>query len=523
MQTFYRKRINKLFSVILIAIFFTSFTLTALPAKVMAAMPTNTLEITGDGVTPITFTREQLEEMKQYQQIYSVINTWPTKKWYVGKGVKLSELLEKAEIKDEAKLIKFSSIDGYAVTLTVQELLKDKRYYYPNFKDDSLGDGDGVVTGSTAGAQLVEPIVGLISIEGSNNPKYMNNLNSLILMVGQRGVNEQTGNLFVKYLNKIEVLTDEPEDWDIPQANPESGVIPEGTMITLTNKNMDDDKVYYTIDGTTPNLNSLMYNKIAKRWWSARADVLGLYNPPIGPINENTIIKAITIGPGKKDSEVVTFSYEIEDTLSENGTENVVDNQIDDNQKDDTSVIPEPKDNDTEVKILSDTKTHWAKDNISKLIATGSVSGYPDGTFKPDQTITRAEFASILCNVFKFESKGSKTFNDTKEHWANDNIAKAAAAGVVSGYNDETFGPNDLITREQMAVMIARAVNLELVVEEINFDDSDNISGWAKPAMTTVNKNGIMKGYPDNTIRPQGKASRAEAVTVIINALPVTR
>ena len=118
------------FSIFLVAIFLTTLTLNA-----WAAMPTDFLEITGDGVTPITFTREQLEKMEQHEQTYSVINTWPTKKWYVGKGVKLRDLLEKAEIKDEAKLIKkFYSIDGYSVTLTVDELFNDKRYYYPHLK-----------------------------------------------------------------------------------------------------------------------------------------------------------------------------------------------------------------------------------------------------------------------------------------------------------------------------------------------------------------------------------------------------
>lgn len=510
---FSKRSSYRFFSIFLVAIFLTTLTLNA-----WAAMPTDFLEITGDGVTPITFTREQLEKMEQHEQTYSVINTWPTKKWYVGKGVKLRDLLEKAEIKDEAKLIKFYSIDGYSVTLTVDELFNDKRYYYPHFKDASLGDGDGVVAGSTAGAQIVEPIIGLVSVEGSNNPQYMNQLNTLILMLGQRAVTEQTGNLFVKYLDKIEVLTDEPDKWDNPQANPAGGIVPAGTMVTLSNKNMDDDKIYYTTDGTTPNINSNMYNKIAKRWWPSRADVLGVHNSPIGPINENTVIKAITIGPGKKNSDVVTFSYEVKENISDNDAVELEDKQIEGGGKEETSMANGPS-NDIKATTLSDINNHWAKGNIEKLIATGAVSGYPDGTFKPDKTITRAEFASILCNVFKFEDKGNNIFADTKEHWAKENISKAASAGVVSGYDKYNFGPDDLITREQMAVMIARAINLAPIQEELNFHDNDRISSWAKPSMAIVNKQGIMTGYPDNTIKPQGKASRAEAITVIVNAL----
>jgi len=275
------------------------------------AEPSISLEITGDGVqTPVTLTLSQLQAMDQYQHVYSAINTWPTKKWYVGKGVKLRDLLARAGIKPEAKLIKFTAQDGYTVTLTVKELLKDKRYYFPHFKTGS--DGDGNMPGSPAGAEEVEPILALVSVEGSNNPKYMNDMNSLLLMLGQRAVTEQTGNLFVKYVNKIEVLTAEPEKWDAPQANPGSGVVPAGTMVTLSNIHNDDDKIYYTTDGSTPTLNSPMYNWIAKRWWSSRADVLGTINRPIGPINKDTVIKAITIGPGKLDSDVVTFTYKVE-------------------------------------------------------------------------------------------------------------------------------------------------------------------------------------------------------------------
>lgn len=282
----------------------------AVPASVLAA--SESLEITGDGVThPVTFTLQELAEMKQYRYQYSCINTWPSKKWYVGEGVKLWDLLMEAGIKeDEAKLLRFTSNDGYTVTMTIKELFLDKRYYFPSFKAGG-SDSDGHLPGDPSDKREVEPIVALISVEGSDNPEYMNKLNSLLLMMGQRAVTEQTGNLFVKYLNKIEVLTKEPEKWDAPQANPAGGTVPPGTMVTLSNLYNDDDKIYYTTDGSTPTLNSPIYNWIASRWWSARADVLGNINHPIGPINENTTIKAVTIGPGKEDSEVVTFQYQV--------------------------------------------------------------------------------------------------------------------------------------------------------------------------------------------------------------------
>ncbi len=313
---FYRL-IMVIFSMILMAGVFSLIS----SAPVQAA--SDSLEITGDGVTnPATFTLDQLKDMEQCQYLYSCINTWPTKKWYVGKGVRLSELLERAGMTDEATLIRFSSIDGYAVTLTVDELFKDKRYRFPNFKNGA--DGDGHIPGDPSGRVEVEPIVALISVEGSDNPEYMNDLNSLLLMLGQRTVTEQTGNLFVKYLNKIEVLTVEPVKWDAPQANPGSGKVPAGTMVTLSNIHNDDDKIHYTTDGSTPTMESPMYNWIASRWWPARADVLGIINHPIGPINQDTTIKAITIGPGKLESDVVTFTYQVIDESEPESTAKVI-------------------------------------------------------------------------------------------------------------------------------------------------------------------------------------------------------
>jgi len=302
------------FTIVLMSILLLSgaFCLT-LPDQASAA--SDSLQITGDGVNnPLTLTLDELKQMEQHQYVYSCINTWPTKKWYVGEGVKLFDLLRKAEMNDEAKLLKFSSADGYTVTMTVKELFEDKRYCFPNFK--SGNDSDGHLPGDPSAKVEVEPIVGLLTVEGSDDPNYMNDLNSLLLMLGQRTVTEQTGNLFVKYLSKIEVLTIEPEKWDAPQANPDSGIVPPGTMVALSNIHSDDDKIHYTTDGSIPTMNSPVYNWIASRWWAARADVLGTINHPLGPINEGTTIKAITIGPGKLDSDVVTFTYKIADQSS---------------------------------------------------------------------------------------------------------------------------------------------------------------------------------------------------------------
>jgi len=145
------------------------------------------------------------------------------------------------------------------------------------------------------------------------------------------------------------------------------------------------------------------------------------------------------------------------------------------------------------------------------------------GGFKPDNTITRAKFAAVLVKAFKLDLKNGRVFQDTAAHWARGYISTAAVFGIVSGYPDGTFGPDDLNTREQMAAMIVKAAKLETVNEEATFADSADISDWAKSAVATAVKNGLMKGYPDGTFQPQGSAKRAEAVTVIVNALNLNK
>lgn len=168
---------------------------------------------------------------------------------------------------------------------------------------------------------------------------------------------------------------------------------------------------------------------------------------------------------------------------------------------------------------FKDISGHWASESITRLVKMGAITGYPDGTFRPDSSITRAEFATVLVKAFKLEPRVGKLFADTASHWAKNDIATATAYGIVSGYSESAFGPDDLITREQMAAMIFKATNLTASSEGTNFTDSGAISGWARDAVAAATSQGIMKGYPDNTFRPKGNATRAEAMTVIANSI----
>ncbi|MDD3364479.1 MAG: S-layer homology domain-containing protein [Syntrophomonas sp.] len=173
---------------------------------------------------------------------------------------------------------------------------------------------------------------------------------------------------------------------------------------------------------------------------------------------------------------------------------------------------------------LTDINGHWAQSQIENLTAQNIISGYPDGYFKPDQTITRAEFTVVLVKAFKLEANNGEDFTDTADHWAKDYIATASACGIVNGYENGSFGPNDLITREQMAVMVVKAAKLDTIATGKVFSDDDKVSAWAKSSVDTASSYKIISGYPDNSFKPQGSATRAEAVVVIgqsiIQAVP---
>lgn len=163
---------------------------------------------------------------------------------------------------------------------------------------------------------------------------------------------------------------------------------------------------------------------------------------------------------------------------------------------------------------FADIKEHWAFDAIQRLAEKRVVDGYPDGTFRPEGKVTRAEFTTLLINALDVDLQGDKVFQDTKNHWAKAYIATAVKEGIAEGYNVNTFGPDDPITREQMAVMIVRALKLDKATDATTFVDEKSVSSWATDQVQTAVKNGLIEGYPDKTFKPKGNTTRAEAVTV---------
>ena len=166
---------------------------------------------------------------------------------------------------------------------------------------------------------------------------------------------------------------------------------------------------------------------------------------------------------------------------------------------------------------LSDINGHWAESAIRDFVSKGYVGGYTDGTFKPNNNITRAEFVVIVNNYFGLTKSSGKVFSDTKNHWAKISIDIAVTNGVCNGVTSTEFKPNDYITREQAATMISNYKKLaDSNHEEIyKFNDKAQISSYAKDSVEGVVERGYMSGYSDGSFKPKNKITRAEAVSTL--------
>lgn len=158
---------------------------------------------------------------------------------------------------------------------------------------------------------------------------------------------------------------------------------------------------------------------------------------------------------------------------------------------------------------------HWALNAIRDLSAKGIVHGYSDYTFRPDASITRAEAAQILANALHLSRSAKLRHTDLNQnHWAYDAVSKASAAGLVRGYPDGTFRPDRPITRAEMAAMLARALKLPGKDGLSPFPDVPR-SHWAYPLIVQLKKQEWLLGYEDGTFRPDKQATRAEFAALI--------
>ena len=170
---------------------------------------------------------------------------------------------------------------------------------------------------------------------------------------------------------------------------------------------------------------------------------------------------------------------------------------------------------------FNDISGHWAAAAIGQATSAGIVSGYSDGTFRPNQTVTRAEFAVMLVNALGLsEGQATVSFTDAGHigGWAQNAVGKAVQAGIIKGNPDGSFRPNERITRAEMAVMIAGALALPIDAGATSgFSDDKVIPNWARGHVSAIRELRLVQGKGANAFDPLEKMTRAEAVTVLLN------
>jgi heme-binding NEAT domain protein len=183
----------------------------------------------------------------------------------------------------------------------------------------------------------------------------------------------------------------------------------------------------------------------------------------------------------------------------------------------------EPGGNDGTAPKFSDTSKHWAADTIGQAVKLGIVSGYDDGSFRPDNIVTRAEFAVMLGKALQLEGEADlSVFSDEANipAWAKKYVALVTAAGAIGGFEDGTFRSDGQLSRAQLAVIVARAAGLKLDPNDaLDFADANQIPAWARQEVAAAVKAGLVKGMDGNLFEPSATATRAQALTIIMRLL----
>ncbi len=451
------------------------------------------LTVKGDGVQKeVQFTLADLEALPQKTYSYSGYNHWPSLKVFKDlTGPTLKSILDVAGLKDDAVLLIFRPSGGKFVHMdfTRAQLLDEPRYYFP----DGENPGDCVEWPPQRSEKGKVPVETIIALNDSNGR----------VCFGQCSPNEPTGGdcVMIQEMLKngvIEVTTGPLQQWEAPSADPSLGLVAQGTKVTLNKSEdiPDNVMIYYTLDGSEPTYGSYIFNI---SYPSFRPEEM---NKPI-PVNGKVTIKARIIGFGKSDSEVKTFQYY---TKTPDSSDETVGNNVN---------------------PFTDLENHWAKDSINTLVNKGIID--KAGTeFMPSEKVTRAQFTQWLVRALKIEVNQDVdfSFKDVPAGaWYHDDVAAAVQAGLIKGINDVNFAPNENITREQIAVIISRALkknstkDLSHAITDQSIDkfsDKADISSWARQEIALAVSCGLINGISKDTFAPKSNTTRAEASSMIL-------
>lgn len=247
-------------------------------------------------------------------------------------------------------------------------------------------------------------------------------------------------------------------------------------------------------------------------------------------VGENTIKVLVTAVDGTTTKEYTITVTRKDRTTTGGGS---IGNTITGPKKDDPTKPDDGKDNPTnpdDKKRPSDKFTDltgydWALDHIDKLIEKEIVNGTSETTYEPGADVTRAQFAKLVALAFGLEKTdaAATVYSDVNDgDWFKEYVDIASQNGIVSGYPDGTFLPNAKITREEMCVMLARALkSYELETKENTFADRAQMGDWAIESIDLLSANGVIVGKENNLFAPKDYATRAESAVVISRVLEI--
>ncbi|MGM0471865.1 MAG: S-layer homology domain-containing protein [Bacillota bacterium] len=172
----------------------------------------------------------------------------------------------------------------------------------------------------------------------------------------------------------------------------------------------------------------------------------------------------------------------------------------------------------------TDITGHWAYEEITNLLSKDILQTYDGNKFKPNQPITREEFAVGLAKGLELEMVFTTNLTDIQSHPAKGYIASLVHKQIITGYPDQTFRPDKEISRAELVTMLIRALELnrtetEIKLKDKQYSDIPATDYWANNSINLASKLKIINGYPDGTFRPQAPVTRAEAAKMLHHTL----
>lgn len=228
-------------------------------------------------------------------------------------------------------------------------------------------------------------------------------------------------------------------------------------------------------------------------------------------------VEVVLSGGGEEDSFSISLkddagnvSTGVKVKITGNGDEGEVDEEADQEETDEDKPT------------LTDIEGHWAKNYINQLYNDDVVSGYSDGRFGPDDNVTRAQILKIALLAFELPvESGESDFTDVPNgEWYEDYVSSASGdLDIVSGYNDNTFKPNNPVTRAEALKIILKAAGVELGTGAGNFDDVDSVNDWFASYTAYAKEIGLIGGYTDGTFRGNQPITRAEVCKIVVELM----